>query len=95
MPHKQVVELARKLGVTRNTILRWQKNPKTISAISKLRLQYVAIPYRINLSFLDNIATEEKPSDRYVCGKCGEKGHKLTQCPKNGFKKKRKRVKRS
>ncbi len=90
MPHKLVNELAKKAEVSRNTVLRWQKNPATISPFNILKLTLLAKTHGVVIDFrvtdgdgkVVEVGAQTKPSDRYTCTACGEKGHRSSYCPK-------------
>ena len=79
MPNKLASELAKAVSVSRNTVLRWQKDPKSISLGHRLMLQLVQKQYGLKLDILNVPAP--RPSDRYTCSGCGENGHRVTYCP--------------
>ncbi len=99
MPHKLVNELAARVGVSRNTILRWQKNPRTIGQYSVLRLSLLAKTLGIVIDFQSvsdgagtvDLEAEKSPAQRYTCKACGEKGHRSNHCPKKKKARKGKR----
>jgi hypothetical protein len=42
-PHGQVIEVARLVGVARQTIRRWQRKPKTIGPYWRMKLNLIAL----------------------------------------------------
>lgn len=63
MPNKRLSELASRIGVSRGSILRWQKDPKGMSLGSRLALQLIARQYNLNVPCLWDAGTEAQKAE--------------------------------